>query len=355
MQRNHVTAELRWASKISKAPLADSNLKTKMNISHNNVVTLNNSKQNYLFKCTMLIPIHLKGRIIGKKGRTIKHISKNSKTSIHIDDSFINYPWKEIKVNISGTPVQCSLAMSEILHLIRQSLRNYPLKIMLNSKNIPHILGKRGNFVRKIKNVSRANLVRVFPENTKNGVLIIKDTRNINCIKAAEITLIKIHKTQLFQLHMSQAKCKQSLSDRKVSQATISLAQKSNENTQTQEKTESNNEMNENKVDNETHKSIKNQKTAENTYDNSATKQDDAQKNSQNSMTKENVVYIPKSRIEFRVSEKITQYIILALYFFFDFFWKIKYVINARRKLNKVSEQINKQNNLQILMTSQNQ
>ena len=74
----------------------------------------------------MLIPIQLKGRIIGKKGRKIKQISKNSKTNIHIDDSFINYPWNEIKVNISGTPFKCSLAMSKILHLIRQSRRNYP-------------------------------------------------------------------------------------------------------------------------------------------------------------------------------------------------------------------------------------
>ena len=77
--------------------------------------------------------------------------------------------------------------------------------------------------------------------------------------------------------------------------------------------------MKEKEVDNETHKPIKNQKTAEDTYNNSATEQDVTQKNSQNSMTKENVVYSPKSSIEFRVSEKITQYFILALYFFLDF------------------------------------
>ena len=355
MQRNHVTAELRWASKISKAPIADSNLKTNMNISHNDVVTLKNSKQNYLFKCTMLIPIQLKGRIIGKKGRKIKQISKNSKTNIHIDDSFINYPWNEIKVNISGTPFKCSLAMNNILHLIRQSRRNYPLKIMLNSKNIPHIIGKRGNFVRKIKNVSKASLVRVFPENTKNGVLVIKDTRIMNCIKAAEITLIKIQKTQLFQLHMSQKNIKHNSPDRRVSQPTILMAQKSNENTQTQEKTESNNEMIEKEVDNETHKSIKNQKTTEDTYENSATEQDVTQKHSQSSMTKANVVYSPKSRVKFSVSENITQYIILALYFFFDFFWKIKYDIHKRRILSNISERTNERNNLQISMTSQNQ
>ena len=98
------------------------------------------------------------------------------------------------------------------------------------------------------------------------------------------------------------------------------MAQKSNENTQTQEKTESNNEMIEKEVDNETHKPIKNQKTAEDTYDNSATEQDVTQKHSQSSTTKANVVYSPKSRIKFSVSEKITQHIILALYFFLDFF-----------------------------------
>ena len=57
---------------------------------------------------------------------------------------------------------------------------------------------------------------------------------------------------------MSQTNCKQNLLDRRVSQPTILMAQKSNENTQTQENTESNNEMIEVEVENETHKPIKN-------------------------------------------------------------------------------------------------
>ena len=70
-------------------------------------------------------------------------------------------------------------------------------------------------------------------------------------------------------------------------------------------------------------------------------------------MTKENVVYCPKSRIEFSFFEKITQYIILALDLFFDFFWKIKYDIHKRRILSNISERTNERNNLQILMKSQ--
>ena len=54
----------------------------------------------------MMIPIHSKGRIIGKNGSTIKAISRSCKTSIHIDTNVINYPWKEFGVNISGRPVQ---------------------------------------------------------------------------------------------------------------------------------------------------------------------------------------------------------------------------------------------------------
>ena len=96
---------------------------------------------------------------------------------------------------------------------------------MLNSKNIPHVMDKKGNIVQKII-ISKASLVRVFPENTKIGVLVTKDIKNINCITAAKITLIKIHKKQLFKLEMSQTKCKPILPDRKVIQSTVLMAQK---------------------------------------------------------------------------------------------------------------------------------
>ena len=78
--------------------------------------------------------MQLKDRIIGKKGSTIKQISRSCKTSIHIDTNVINYPTKEFRVRISGTPVQCTMTMSKILLLVRQSRRQYPLKANVDSK-----------------------------------------------------------------------------------------------------------------------------------------------------------------------------------------------------------------------------
>ena len=67
-----------------------------------------------------MIPIDCKGRIIGEKGIKIKEISRNCKARIHVDMEFIYYPWKEFRVNISGNPLQCKMAMRQILELIRQ-------------------------------------------------------------------------------------------------------------------------------------------------------------------------------------------------------------------------------------------
>ena len=75
-----------------------------MSVPRNNASTVTNRQQ--IFKCVMLIPIHSKGRIIGKNGSTIKEINPNCKTSIHMDTNVINYPRKEFRVKISGKPVQ---------------------------------------------------------------------------------------------------------------------------------------------------------------------------------------------------------------------------------------------------------
>ena len=200
-----------------------------MNIPCNNASTVTNKQQSYIFNCVMMIPIHSKGRIIGKNGSTIKEISRSCKTSIHINTNVINYPWKEFRVNISGTPIQCIMTIKQILHLVRLTHRQYPLKIKVDSKHMSHIIGKKGKFLQKIKHVSRASLVKIFsvlPEHEKNGVLVIKDRRIDNCLIAAEIALIKICTIQTFQLNKFQAKRKTFLYNLQIRQATVFIAEK---------------------------------------------------------------------------------------------------------------------------------
>ena len=226
-----LTGELRYASEISKTPFAEYKFKTD-NINRNKAPTITNRQHN--FKCFMLVPLKLKGKLIGRNGSTIKKVSKISKTSIHIEKYVTNNTFKELKVKISGSPNKCPTAISIILHLIRKTCKNYPLKLILNSKNIAHIIGKKGNFVRKIKNVSKASFVRVFSistENSKHGVLLINHLRNYNCIKAVKIALSKIHRIQ--SVSNSQAKCKMFKSGRKVNQFTV--YEKVNKNSQTEE------------------------------------------------------------------------------------------------------------------------
>ena len=240
-----------------------------MCISCNNASTVNNRQQNLLFNCVMLIPIHSKGRIIGKNGSTIKEISRSCKTSIHIDTNVINYPRKEVAVTISGTPVQCTRTMSKILHLVRLTHRQYPLKIKVDSKYMPHVIGKKGKFLRQIKHVSRASLVKLFPvlpEHEKNGVLIIKDRRIYNCLIAAEKALIKIYTIQTFQLNKFQAKRKTFIPNQNIRQATAFMAEKIKDNTRKQENKRSKSiqidVIEKKNVDNTAAKTINNQKTA---------------------------------------------------------------------------------------------
>ena len=229
--------ELRYASKNYKASFAKHNTETKINnICRNNAAIINNRQQNKAFNCTMLIPKQLKGLIIGRKGSTIKKISKNSKTRINIQDS----SWKEVRVQISGPHIQCSTAINNISHLIRQTRKNYPLKIILDSKNIPHIIGKKGKFVRKIKSVSKASSVRIFStltKNTKEGVLIIKNATYCNVFKAAKLVLSKIRRIKYFKLKNSADKCKISKQDQNIRQLTDSMTEKVNKGNQTQKNT----------------------------------------------------------------------------------------------------------------------
>ena len=186
--------------------LHNTNFNENINIPCDSAVT--NRKQNSLFNCIMMIPIDCKGRIIGEKGIKIKEISRNCKARIHVDMEFIYYPWKEFRVNISGNPLQCKMAMRQILELIRQVdfHQQYPLKIYVDSIYMAGIIGKKGQFVQQIRLVSGADLVKVFstwPDNEKNGVLVIKHCSIYHCIKAAGMTLNKLRTMQIFQLNNS--------------------------------------------------------------------------------------------------------------------------------------------------------
>ena len=204
----------------------ESNVKTNMqeniNIPCDGQTVITNVQRKSLFSCIMMIPIDCKGRIIGEKGAKIKEISQSCKARIHVDMEYIYYPWKEFRVNISGNPLQCKLAMSKILELIRQVSfhQQYPLKVYVESSYMAGIIGKKGQFLQQMKHVSGADFVKVFstwPDKEKNGVLVIKHYSIYNCIKAAGMALNKLRTMQIFQIDNSRAKCKISLPDQKVS------------------------------------------------------------------------------------------------------------------------------------------
>lgn len=198
------------------------NLQESISIPCDGKTMIANVQRNSLFSCIMMIPIDCKGRIIGEKGAKIKEISQSCKARIHVDMEYIYYPWKEFRVNISGNPIQCKMAMSKILELIRQVSfhQQYPLKIYVESSYMAGIIGKKGQFLQQVKHVSGADFVKVFstwPDKEKNGVLVIKHNSIYNCIKAAGMALNKLRTMQIFQIDNSRAKCKISLPDQKVS------------------------------------------------------------------------------------------------------------------------------------------
>jgi len=213
-------------SEANNVKNSDNNVKTNLqeniNIPCDSKTVITSVQRKSLFSCIMMIPIDCKGRIIGEKGAKIKEISQSCKARIHVDMEYIYYPWKEFRVNISGNPLQCKLAMSKILELIRQVSfhQQYPLKVYVESSYMAGIIGKKGQFLQQMKHVSGADFVKVFstwPDKEKNGVLVIKHYSIYNCIKAAGMALNKLRTMQIFQIDNSRAKCKISLPDQKVS------------------------------------------------------------------------------------------------------------------------------------------
>ena len=223
--KKYVSTDKCWA----KASFIDfnnpltTNLYENTNMPCNSTITGTRRQQNTLFNCFMLIPVSCIGYIIGRKGRTIQEICRNCQVHINIDTKFILKPRREFRTTISGKILNCKKAIKQILQLIRQVnyYKNYSLKLYLNAFYLPHLIGKKGKFIKNIKFSSKANLVKVFPTcpNTKsNGVLVINHT-NINiCIKAATIAMYKVLAIQNFQIGKAQPKSKLSLSNKKISQ-----------------------------------------------------------------------------------------------------------------------------------------
>ena len=81
--------------------------------------------------------------------------------------------------------------------------QQYPLKIHVDYPYMAGIIGKRGQFLQKIKHFSGAYLLKVFPtrhETQRKGILVIKHFNIYNCIKAADIALNKLVLSKLSNL-----------------------------------------------------------------------------------------------------------------------------------------------------------
>ena len=97
--------------------------------------------------------------------------------------------------------------------------KKYALKLCFNTFYLPHLIGKKGKFIKNIKFSSKADLVKVFstcPNTKSNGVLVINHTNINTCIKAATIAIYKVLAIQNFQ--MGKAKGKLLLPNKKISQ-----------------------------------------------------------------------------------------------------------------------------------------
>ena len=161
----------------------------------------------------MLIPVSCTGYIIGKKGRTIQEISQMCKANIKIDTKCVVEPCREFRVLISGKILNCKKAMKKILQLIRKVnfYKQYALKIVIDSLYLPHIIGREGKFINKIKMTSKAAMVKVFstwPNNNNDAVLVIKHHKIYGCLKAAGMALHKVRSIKAFQLGKFRANCK---------------------------------------------------------------------------------------------------------------------------------------------------
>ena len=165
------------------------------------------------------------------------------------------------------------------------------------------IIGKKGQFLRKIKHVSGAYLVKMFPTQHKtqrNGMLVIKHFNIYNCIKAVELALNKIVNIQTFQLDKSRVKYNMLLPEQKVIQSSVLNAKKVKHDTpKYRNKNSESIQTGITKVNdavNETQNKHKT-KTAEKASKNVTLKAEGTGKNIQTCslMAKENVVASPKS------------------------------------------------------------
>ena len=222
---NCVTTEQCWA----KAPFIkfknplNTNLYKNTNIPCNSTIKDTKRQKNSLFNLVMLIPVSCTGYIIGKKGQKIKTISKNCQVHININTKFILQPHKEFRTTISGKIMNCKKAMKQILQLIRQVnfFKKYPLKVQVDNFYLPHVIGRKGKFLKNIKIASKADFVKIFssgPHTKSNGLLFIKDNKIKTCMKAANIVISKVWAMKTFQIRKYQTNGKLLLPNKKISQ-----------------------------------------------------------------------------------------------------------------------------------------
>ena len=222
---NCVTTEQCWA----KAPFIDfknplnTNLYKNTNMPCNSTIKDTKRQKNSLFNLVMLIPVSCTGYIIGKKGQKIKTISKNCQVHININTKFILQPHREFRTTISGKIMNCKKAMKQILQLIRQVnfFKKYPLKVQVDNFYLPHVIGRKGKFLKNIRIASKADFVKIFssgPHTKSNGLLFIKDNKIKTCMKAANIVISKVWAMKTFQIRKYQTNGKLLLPNKKISQ-----------------------------------------------------------------------------------------------------------------------------------------
>ena len=193
------------------------------NMPCNSAITDTKRQKNSLFNLIMLIPVSCTGYIIGKKGKTIQKISKNCQVHININTNLILQPYRELRTTISGKIMNCKKAMKQLLQLIRQVnfFKKYSLKVEVDNFYLPHVVGKKRNFLKNIKIASKANFVKIFssgPHTKSNGLLVIKHANVNTCIKAASIAISKIWAMKTFQLRKYQTNDKLLLPNQKINQ-----------------------------------------------------------------------------------------------------------------------------------------
>ena len=176
----------------------------------------------HILQCVMMIPYGFSGQLIGHKGSTIKKLSKESLTHIHLDLKYFYGPCDELKAKITGSPYQCSEAIKKILILIRKAeyFKQYPLKLFISQEYLGGIIGNQGRFLTEIKKVSRVDLIKIFPtwpKTKKHGVLVIKHKEALTCIKAVKMCLNRLQFLQMNNSDQKRTHCQVLLPEDRVS------------------------------------------------------------------------------------------------------------------------------------------